>query len=275
VDSYQLTQSLASDTDPKQLKLDSLVRTGFAADGSSIALPPVQFVYQLLNNRVPGYSNQPAMLYWRMTEIDTDTGSAIQVRYREPECRLGNMPTDSANNDKLCFPAYWTQPFQQEPTLDYFHKHVVSEIRVSDRHGVSPSQLTTYTYRGTPAWHFDDNEAIKPKHRTYGQFRGHAQVEVRTGDPLVGDRQTLTRTTYFRGMKADVLPNNGSRPGDVTNSLNETTPDDNRFAGQIHEVQTFNGTDGSQCPLWSPSRPSSRRPPPATAPVCAPSPPTW
>ncbi|MFL6120361.1 MAG: RHS repeat-associated core domain-containing protein [Actinophytocola sp.] len=246
VDSYQLTQSLPGSTDPKQLRLDSVVRTGFAADGSSIAMPPVEFVYQLLNNRVPGFNNQPAMLYWRMTEIDTDTGSAIQVRYQEPECAVGNMPTDAANNTRLCFPAYWTQPFQHDPTLDYFHKYVVDSVRVSDRNGVSPSQLTTYTYLGEPAWHFDDNEVVKPKHRTYGQFRGYAQVEVRTGDPHAGEAQTLVRSTYFRGMKADVLPNNGSRPGEVTNSLNETTQDDDRFAGQVHEVQTFNGASGTQ-----------------------------
>jgi len=75
---------------------------------------------------------------------------------------------------------------------------------------LSPSQLTSYTYVGTPAWHFDDNELVKPAHRTYGQFRGYGEVDVATGNAANNtnghaDISTLTKTTYFRGMDGDTM----------------------------------------------------------------------
>lgn len=238
VDAYQLNQSFpptTTDSD-RELGLNSLVHTGYDPSGGSISLPPTTFTSQLLHNRVPGFNTQPAMAHWRMTNISTDTGSRINVSYSLPECAQGNMPTDPASNTKRCFPVYWTQPFQRDPTLDYFHKYVVTRVDVQDANGISPTQTTTYAYLGTPAWHFDDNEVVKPKHRTYGQYRGYGQVEVRTGDPaLPADQRPLTRTTYLRGMG-----------GNVTNSLGETTPDLNVFAGSARETQTFNGDGGPQ-----------------------------
>ncbi|HET9141752.1 MAG TPA: type IV secretion protein Rhs, partial [Actinophytocola sp.] len=243
VDQYQLGQVFPGIGNP-ELRLDSITHTGFDKDGGSIALPPMQFTSQLYDNRVPGFNTLPAMAHWRLTEIATDTGSIVQVTYSQPDCGPGNMPTDPAHVTKRCFPVYWTPPFNQNPILDYFHKYVVTHVAVQDRNAMSPTQHTSYTYLGEPGWHFDDNEVVKPKHRTYGQFRGYPQVEIRTGDGQ--DVRTLVRSTYFRGMYGDVLPGGLRRTDTVGNSLGESVPDTNLYSGQVREVQTFNGDGGAQ-----------------------------
>ena len=255
VDSYELAAHFPKSGDP-ELWLDSITRTGHKADGTSISLPPVTFTGQLLDNRVIGYNNHPAMAHWRLTNIATDTGGIISVTYNNstdtvPACTATNVPTDLSTNDRLCYPVYWTPPFTSQPTLDYFHKYVTAKVEVADRNGISVPQVTGYKYLGTPAWHFDDNEVVKPEHRTYGQFRGFGQVEARTGNTGnntggVADQLTLTRSTYFRGMNGDTLPNNGTRSATVTNSLQESVADDNLYADTVYEAQTFNGDGGSQ-----------------------------
>ncbi|MCP2270239.1 RHS repeat-associated core domain-containing protein [Actinokineospora diospyrosa] len=250
VESYALTQSFPTVGDP-ELRLDQIVRTAYDAAGTGTASPPVTFTSQLLDNRVSGYNGQPAMAHWRMTNVATETGSQVQISYLPTECTSTTVPTDLANNTKRCFPVYWTLPLNQNPTLDFFHIYPVSRILVQDANAVSPTQRTDYSYLGNPAWHYDDNELVKPANRTYGQFRGYSQVEIRNGDPArvvngVADAQTLTRTTYFRGMNGDTLPGNQQRSATVTNSLGEVRADDDVFAGTAHETQTFLGSGGAQ-----------------------------
>jgi RHS repeat-associated protein len=243
VDSYALDQQLpGTGFGDRELRLDSITRTGYAKDGSSLAMPPVRFTYQLMDNRVLGYNNLPAMAHWRITNIATDTGSSINVTYSERQCTKDTVPTDPSTVDKLCYPVKWNPVFFPNTILDYFHKYVTTEVDIQDLNGVSPTQVTTYKYLGKPAWHHDENELVKPADRTYGQFRGYGQVEVRTGTAT--DTRTLTRTTYFLGMDGDTLPDNGKRKADVRNSLGEVTSDNNLFADQVHEVETFNGENG-------------------------------
>lgn len=198
-----------------------------------------------------GYNNLPALVHWRITNIATETGTSINVFYSSRDCTASSVPTDLAYNDRRCYPVYWTQPYNVDPTLDFFHKYVVDRVEVQDLTEVSPTQVTAYTYLGTPAWHYDDVEIVKPEHRTYGQFRGYGRVEVRTGNTghtvdSVHDKQTLTRTTYFRGMDADVMPNNGRRPATVRNSLNEEVTDHRQFADTAFEKEVFNGDSVSR-----------------------------
>ncbi|WP_268872215.1 RHS repeat-associated core domain-containing protein [Kutzneria albida] len=249
VDSYDLKHQFFTAADPA-LWLSSITRTGYAADGTSVALPPVSFTGQMRDNRVLNYNNQPAMARWRLTNIATETGEALSVSYSDPECTKTNVPSDPSTDTMRCFPVRWTPPYATDPILDYFHKYLVTEVKVQDSNALTPTQRTTYTYIGTPAWHRDDNEITKPADRTYGQFRGYQQVEVRTGDPAhttdgAADHQTLTRTTYYRGMDGDTLPDGKARPpATVPDSLGETVPDSNDYSGSVREVQSFNG-DGS------------------------------
>ncbi|MEU4807185.1 RHS repeat-associated core domain-containing protein [Actinosynnema sp. NPDC023587] len=251
VDEYRLVHQFPNALDTvKELLLASITRTGFKGT-SSLALPPVTFAYQPLDNRVVGYHNMPAMAHKRLTEIRTETGSVIRPTYSARDCSQNDVPSDLANNTRRCYPVYWTQPFNQNPTLDFFHKYVVEKIEVQDLNALSPTQVTSYTYPGSPAWHYDDVELVRPEHRTYGQYRGYGKVEKRTGDPGntydgVADKRTLTRTTYFRGMNGDTLTGGGLRTATVSNSLGETVTDHAKFADTTFEEETFNGDGGAR-----------------------------
>jgi RHS repeat-associated protein len=249
VDYYALGQSFPTAGDTS-LQLDTITRTGYSSSGSSIALPPVDLTYQLMNNRVPGYNNQPSMAAWRLTTIETETGEVISVTYSST-CTAADIPSSPSANTTLCYPIYWTPEGDTSPILDYFNKYVVDEVSVQDGTTGDPSQVTRYEYPGNPAWHYDDNQAVKAADRTYGQFRGYGTVEVLTGNPQndtdgVPDGQTMTETTYYQGMNGDTLPGGGTSAATVHDSLGATLTDYDALAGLPLEVQTFNGSAGTQ-----------------------------
>jgi len=244
VDTYALGQSFpTSDTaGDQELELDSITRTGYTSTGSSIKLPAVAFTYTALDNRVANYSGLPSMAHFRLTGITAETGEHTAITYSAKQCTATSVPDPAnlAGNTMRCFPVYWTQPGQTSPSLDFFHKYLVTRVATSDGLGLSPGRQSNYTYLGNPAWHLDDNELVKPAYRTYGQFRGYAQVEVRTGNTGnssngVADKQTLVRTGYLRGIG-----------GNVTDTLGDTLADPDEDAGLAFEVQTFNGSGGAQ-----------------------------
>ncbi|MEI2732703.1 MAG: RHS repeat-associated core domain-containing protein [Dermatophilaceae bacterium] len=248
VDDYALTQSFPNQGDAS-MWLASVTHTGYDPTGAALATPPVSFSGQLLDNRVAGYNTQPPMLHWRLGQITTETGAITAITYSPTECTNTAVPTPDSNTVR-CFPVYWTLPYQSSPTLDFFHKYVVTQVMVQEPHALSPTQLTTYTYLGAPAWHFDDNELVLPANRTWGQFRGYGTVEVRAGNPAsnsngIPDAWTLTRTTYLRGMDGDKT-STGTRSVSVTNSLGETIPDSDRYSSTAWETLTFDGDGGGQ-----------------------------
>jgi RHS repeat-associated protein len=249
VDTYALGQSFPAAGDP-ELELDTITRTGYSASGSSITLPQVKLTYQLMNNRVPGYNSEPDMAHWRLTNIETETGEVISVTYSST-CAASDIPSDPSANTTLCYPIYWTPVGDTSPILDYFNKYVVQEVSVTDGTAGDPSQVTEYQYAGSPAWHYDDNQVVKAKYRTYGQFRGYGTVAVLTGDPQnttngSPDVQTEIDTTYYRGMDKDTLPGGGTSSVQVSDSLGEKFTDSDALAGLPLEVQAFDGAGGTQ-----------------------------
>ncbi|WP_330272710.1 type IV secretion protein Rhs [Lentzea sp. NBC_00516] len=225
----------------KELRLDSIKRTAHHPDGSAVSPPVITFESQPLANRVEGYNSTGAYPHWRLTKINTDTGAKVNVTYSDPDCTSSSHPTNFAQNDRLCYPVYWTLPLNTDPVLDLFHKYVVRKVIVEDGNkvgddpprSVSPQQITTYRYLGTPAWHLEDNELAKPERRTYGQFRGYGQTEVLKGDGDGPERETLTRSTFYRGMG-----------GSVTDSRGQSVVDNNLFAGTVREEEIFEGDGG-------------------------------
>jgi RHS repeat-associated protein len=243
VDTYALGQSFPASGDP-ELELNTITRTGYTASGSTLPLPPVDLTYQLLNNRVSGYNSEPAMAHWRILDIESETGSTIDVGF-STGCTSSNIPSNPADNTTLCYPVMGTPDNNQ--TLDYFDKYVVDDVSVQDGTAGSPSQVTTYDYVGNPAWHYDDNLAVKAADRTYGQFRGYGTVETLTGNPQnitngTADVQTESETTYYQGMSDD----NDTTGINVTDSLGETFNDADALAGLPLEAQTFDGVGGAQ-----------------------------
>ena len=69
-------------------------------------------------------------------------------------------------------------------------------------------EITKYNYLGTPAWHADDNEVTKPAERTYGQFRGYAEVDIRTGNST---NQSNGSDRCLDADQDDLLPGHGRR----------------------------------------------------------------
>jgi RHS repeat-associated protein len=250
VDSYALGQGFSTSGDP-ELILNSVTKTGHSASGATLTLPSVQLSYQLMDNRIPGYNSLPGMAHWRLTQIETETGELISVNY-STGCASSDIPSDPSVNHTLCYPVKWAQPGDASTTLDYFNKYVVKQVEVQDGTTGDPAQLTTYNYIGNPAWHYDDNESVKAKDRTWGQFRGYAQVNTLTGNPQnitngSPDTQTLTEARYFQGMNGDTNSSGGTTSGvTVADSGGTTYTDANALAGQPLETQTFNGSTGAE-----------------------------
>lgn len=262
VDSYALGQCFpnACPTDlggDPELLLTSITRTGYSGS-TSITEPAITFGHTMLANRVSGYNSQPPMPHFRLSSIVSETGSHTTVSYGtivngvSAPCTSTHVPASQAQNSYPCFPVYWTLPYQTTQTLDYFHKYVVTEVDVSDPNALAPTHVSTYTYLGSPAWHFDDNEVVKPANRAWAQFRGYQKVQVRTGNANsssngAADKWTMIQTTYFRGMDGDRKADGTSNTGvTVPDSLGGAVADNNLYADTAREVQTFNGAGGAE-----------------------------
>jgi RHS repeat-associated protein len=225
------------------------VHTGLV--GGTAAMPPVTFEPTSKPNRVLTAHNTTNNRQ-RIANIITETGAKVQVTYSQPGCKAGDLPSAPHTNTKLCYPVIGPDPTDPEgPEItEWWHKYVVTKVSESDLqvmadgtdHG-APVQNTFYAYGGTPAWHFaDDDGLVRPKRKTWNQFRGYSTVDVRTGD---APDQTLTRTTYLRGMNGDrATPTGGTRTVTLSASVGgDTVYDEDQFAGMVREQVVYNGSD--------------------------------
>ncbi|MEU5797333.1 RHS repeat-associated core domain-containing protein [Streptomyces sp. NPDC047813] len=277
VDEYRFTQSFPDGGDhAPTLWLDSIQRTGLDTLGGasgSTSTPAVSFDPPLqLPNRVGTIPQMPLMYHDRIQTVTSETGAQTTVSYDRPDCAKApasdpDDPTDTAaqsfasTNTLSCFPVYWTPDGQSSPWMDWFYKYKVSAIVTQDTHnsyqdGTEPELETDYSYKGNPGWHYDDNEVVKAKNRTWGQFRGYPEVDVTTGDPdvfhktngaEVHDQKTLTKTYYFLGMDGDILPGGKTRSSPALTSQDGaiTVADDDALAGQTFETDTYTASGGT------------------------------
>ncbi|MFY4718515.1 RHS repeat domain-containing protein [Streptomyces sp. LaBMicrA B280] len=278
IDKYTFTQSFPDGGDhAPTLWLDSIQRTGLDTLGGasgSTATPSVSFDPPLqLPNRVGTIPQMPLMYHDRIQTVTSETGAQTSVTYDRPDCSSApasdpDDPTDAAaqkfasTNTLSCFPVYWTPDGQPAPWMDWFYKYKVTSIVTEDTHnsyqdGTEPKLETDYAYKGDPGWHYDDNEVVKAKNRTWGQFRGYPEVDVTTGDPdvfhytngaKVYDQKTLTKTYYFLGMDGDTLPGGKTRSVPSLTSQDGTTAtvaDNDALAGQAFETDTYTASGGS------------------------------
>ncbi|MFB9315452.1 RHS repeat domain-containing protein, partial [Nocardioides plantarum] len=255
VDSYDLVQHFSGDTGD-ELLLDSITRTAWNGE-APIVSPPVTFDMSGRANRVENSHNLPPMFRSRLHGIHTETGQTISVSYSgddgqsgraKPLCTASTLPASVSENTSECYPVRWTPPYEDE-ILDYFHKYVVTQVNVEDAQATAPDRITTYHYLNSPAWHYDDNEVLRPKYRTWSQFRGYAQVETRTGNANSAasgspDVWTSSKAFYYRGMDEDRLYGGGRRQVTIKDSENIDRDDDDAFTGETLETQYFNGVGG-------------------------------
>jgi hypothetical protein len=250
VDTYALDESepATGDGTSPTLWLSSITRTGddTTAGGSSSdqSLPSVSFGGIDLQNRVDT-TNYPGLYRYRIDKITTEMGAVTQVTYGTPDtCSasyVDGMTTnaEAASNTDSCYPVWWTPPGYTAPIMDWFEKYAVTEVTTSDTTGGALTEQTDYQYGGGAAWHYDDNEVVKSKYRTYGQWRGYGTVTTLTGDG-VNNPQTKSVTTYYRGMSDD----NDSTAVTLTDSQGGTHDDADQLAGEPLETTVYNGDGG-------------------------------
>lgn len=134
---------------------------------------------------------------------------------------------------------FWTPDGYVNPYKDWFNKWAVTRVTSTDPTGGAPALSTSYKYLGGAAWHYDVNEVVKAKYRSYGQFRGYAKVQTLNGDG-VNDRRTLSETVYYRGMSK----NNNSTVVILTDSAGGNHEDVNELAGKELETTEYLGEGG-------------------------------
>ncbi|MFC8618599.1 RHS repeat-associated core domain-containing protein [Micromonospora purpureochromogenes] len=251
VESWTLshTFSATADSTHEGLWLDRIDHAGLV--GGTINLPPVTFGAESLPNRV--YTEHGTTDNWlRISSIVTETGARIKVDYSLPECTSAIVDSLAPqSNTRRCYPVKVPDPADptgQNLVTEWWHKYRVEHVAEDDVQLTgghqSPSKHTWYEYVGSPAWHFDDDDGLtRPDRKTWGQWRGYAQVKTRVGDD--GSSQTLAVTTFMRGMHGDKLsPTGGTRSVTVPASLgSEIVNDEDQFAGQIREQVVYNGVE--------------------------------
>ena len=252
VDEYTLAQTepTTGDTTNQTLWLESIQHEGLdtsaEASGSGIAVPVVTFAGVDLANRVDD-SNYPALYRWRMYQITSELGAVTTISYSTPDtCSAAYVEGETAagaeTNTDSCFPVYWTPVSTQ--VLDWFNSYAVSQVIVADHTGGARSEETDYSYGGGAAWHYDDNEVVKAKYRTYGQFRGYSTVTTTTGQ-ATNDPQTKSITSYYRGMDGNwSIASGGTVATTVTDSTGASHTDSAALAGEVLESRSYLGNGG-------------------------------
>ncbi|MGW1784042.1 polymorphic toxin-type HINT domain-containing protein [Streptomyces sp. NPDC002143] len=251
IDTYTLhqTEPATGDGTSPTLWLSSITREGddTTAGGSTspITLPDVTFAGVDLKNRVDT-SNFPGLYRYRISGITNEMGGLTTVSYDLPDaCTAGYVSSaDAKTNTKSCYPVSWTPKDYLNPVTDWFQKYAVSQVLETDSTGGAVAKKTNYIYSGGAAWHHDDNEVVKAKYRTWGQFRGYASVEARAGDGS-NDPQTKSVTSYYRGMDDDWLSSSSRRSVNVTDSQGGAHPDGDQLAGNVLESTAYTGVGGS------------------------------
>ncbi|WP_199510607.1 RHS repeat-associated core domain-containing protein [Nucisporomicrobium flavum] len=249
VDSWTLTHDFPSPQDGTHagLWLASVVHAGLV--GGEVKLPPVTFSPTTLPNRVLTAHNRTES-WQRLGKIVTETGAKTTVTYSLPDCTAAETEDiKPENNSRLCYPVIGPNPSDADEgdITEWWHKYRVEQVTQSDVQldsgQQSPIRNTHYTYVGKPAWHYaDDDGFIRQSRKTWSQFRGYKEVETRVGDP--GNPQTLTVTSFMRGMDEDRLNEAGDKRVETVDATlgTEKVYDEDQFAGQVREQTVYNGS---------------------------------
>lgn len=241
VDSWALTSTLppTGDGTSPTLWLSAITHTGSdtTAGGPAVTLPSVDFTAVALANRVD-VSTLPPLTRMRISSITTETGEQIGVNYTRTSPCTAPVTLNPATNTFSCYPVYWTPQDNTQQLKDWFNKYQVDSVTQSDHTGDAPDVKTSYKYLGGGAWHFDDNELVKTKYRTYGQWRGFGDVQTFTGQGT--DARTEAEATYYRGMSHD----DNTTVVNLTDSQGGVHEDLAQLAGKPLETTAYNFEGG-------------------------------
>ncbi|GIH22829.1 type IV secretion protein Rhs [Acrocarpospora phusangensis] len=238
VESWTFTHSFPDPGDGTRpgLWLDKISHAG--RDG--VTVPDVMFQGVQMPNRVDTIDHSPAMNWWRIASVTTETGGKLGVSYSAPDCVAGTrVPSAPESNTLRCYPVKWRPPGAADPLTDYFHKYVVTAVTENDLTTHAPRTITRYDYLGDPGWHYtDDDGMVKADYKTWSVWRGYGTVRTTKGDP---GQEEITETTYFRGMHGDKLPS-GTRTATMPAVGGApAVNDEDAYAGMTRRTVTYNG----------------------------------
>ncbi|MEQ4304519.1 RHS repeat-associated core domain-containing protein [Plantactinospora sp. B6F1] len=250
VESWTLRQEFvnAGTGESTPMWLRGLLRKGHVttAGGAEAQDPEITFDpgAEPLPNRVDALDDQRTELNrWRIKAIRTESGGDILVSYAGGDCTRSKAPKPESNTTR-CMPSYYAWPGSGDPTLDWFHKYVVTRVDLDDIVTDQPTQSIFYDYLDTPAWAYNTDELTKDKYRTWGDWRGYGRVQVRKGDPTSGVR-TATEYRYLRGMHGDKQPS-GTRNVQVPDTWGGSITDHEALRGFLRQEITFDGAGGAE-----------------------------
>ncbi|MFN0093329.1 MAG: SpvB/TcaC N-terminal domain-containing protein [Dehalococcoidia bacterium] len=122
----------------------------------------------------------PSLNLPRVSVIRDDIGKMTAIKYGQtfpcPPYYTGIWDQNLSD----CFP----QQVINAGTSGFgvFNKWLVQSVEERDSTTASsPSVLTTYSYEGTPAWHFSDDPIVANSQETWADWRGYLAVLVRKG----------------------------------------------------------------------------------------------
>lgn len=182
-------------------------------------------------------SDYPDLWLRRVTSIKDEYGGEVVVTYGQPHpCPGPSSRPEWDQNVYDCFPVFYG-PSDDDTDFIINNKWLVTKVTVKSLAGGSPaSQVYTYTYGESPAWHDDDDPIMPDRVQTWSDWRGHSKVTVHLEG---GATDTRTEYRFFRGMNGDALQNNGVRSASIVDSRGTSKPDDDWLAGQMREMRTL------------------------------------
>jgi RHS repeat-associated protein len=235
-----------SDGTDAMLWLTKVQQTGLAGNGE-LALPAVEFTGKEYANRADADPavGAPEMRKLRITAFVDELGRRVDVTYGQPDpCPIDDLPEGRYDsNTQDCFPGWRTNGTSSG--FGVWHKYLTTKVTVRDSGGGSPPQTTEYRYRGTPAWHHDDDPVTKAERRSWSDWRGYGSVDVaKMTDPSYRGESAsraaqITRTLHFRGMDGDSKADGSHKSVEVTDSQGTSLKDLPYLRGKERESVQF------------------------------------
>ncbi|WP_426362591.1 polymorphic toxin-type HINT domain-containing protein [Streptomyces sp. E-08] len=251
---HQFPATGETNFDPS-LWLSKVTRTGYADNGATLALRPMDFNGTLLPNRVDPPAGTPKMNSWRIGTVTNELGGRTRVTYgldangdgqASEGCTPTTLPTDESTNTRLCYKVHYV-PDGGTETTGWFHKYLTLKVTAQDGANLSPEKPVTYQYLGGGAWHWSDDDLTPVAKQSWSGWRGYPEVVVKAG---AGGSAAVARTRYHRGMNGDRTATGGTRTVKVAaDSFADLYPaedltDYEYLAGQVRTTEELTG-DGA------------------------------
>ncbi|MEV7374658.1 polymorphic toxin-type HINT domain-containing protein [Streptomyces sp. NPDC090301] len=246
IDSWTLKHKWGTADADYQLLLESIEHTGLAGL-TPVTLPATTLTYTQRTNRLDKTGDGRApFVKERLGAIDDEGGGTLDINYSGAACSWSSLPTPQTNTTR-CYPQRYQASSESPITDEWFNKYVVDAVIATDRTGNSPDMVTRYTYLGTPAWHFDDDDGLtKEKLKTWSQWRGYNHTRVQTGSVL--DMSSQIDHWFLRGMDGDRSdPADKTKERDISFADGEggTLVDDPAWAGFEYRTEAYSAPGGS------------------------------